>query len=88
MGLPVKVPVVKEATALGAAILAGYGVGIYESIPGAAQRVVRIEKTFEPNMENHKVYMEEYEVWCKVYAAQLELSSQGLTNFMWKAPGV
>ena len=30
LGLPVKVPVVKEATALGAAILAGYGVGIYK----------------------------------------------------------
>ena len=88
MGLPVKVPVVKEATALGAAILAGYGVGIYKSIPEAAERVVRIEKTFEPNMENHKVYMEEYEVWRKVYAAQLELSNQGLTNYMWKAPGV
>ena len=88
MGLPVKVPVVKEATALGAAILAGYGVRIYKSIPETAQRIARIEKNYEPNMENHKVYMEEYEVWRKVYAAQLELSNQGLTNYMWKAPGV
>lgn len=29
LGLPVKVPVVKEATALGAAILAGYGVACF-----------------------------------------------------------
>ena len=32
LGLPVKVPVVKEATALGAAILAGYGVGVFTDI--------------------------------------------------------
>ncbi|MCE1667409.1 autoinducer-2 kinase, partial [Enterobacter hormaechei] len=31
-GLPVRVPVVKEATALGCAIAAGVGVGLYDSL--------------------------------------------------------
>lgn len=88
MGLPVKVPVVKEATALGAAILAGYGVGIYKDIAETAHRVVHIERTFEPDMENHKIYLDLYEKWSKVYKAQLELCNQGLTTNMWKAPGV
>jgi len=88
LGLSVKVPVVKEATALGAAILAGYGAGIYPSIEEGAQRCVRIERTFSPDMENHKVYEQMYPVWRKVYAAQLELVQQGLTRPLWSAPGV
>jgi len=88
LGLPVKVPVVKEATALGAAILAGYGVGIYSDISEAAKKCVKWDKTFEPNMENHKVYEEMYPQWRKVYAAQLELCDKHLTKNMWIAPGL
>ena len=38
LNMPVRVPVVKEATALGAAILAGYGVGTYPSIAEGAAK--------------------------------------------------
>lgn len=88
LGLPVKVPVVKEATALGAAILAGYGVGIYGDISTAARSLVRWDKTYEPNMENHAVYKSMFPVWRKVYAAQLALCDQKLTKNMWIAPGL
>ena len=88
LGMPVKVPVVREATALGAAILAGYGVGIYESIEEGARRTVRWDRTFEPDMENHSVYEELYPVWREVYAAQLDLVNEGLTRAMWTAPGL
>ena len=79
---------VKEATALGAAILAGYGVGIYESIEEGAEKTVKWDRTFEPDMVNHKVYEELYRVWRKVYAAQLDLVNEGLTRSMWTAPGL
>ncbi|MEG0943119.1 MAG: autoinducer-2 kinase [Angelakisella sp.] len=88
LGLPIKVPVVKEATALGAAILAGYGVGIYNSIPEAAARVVKWDRTYLPNMENHKVYTEMYSKWREVYGAQLTLSDKKITRNMWIAPGL
>lgn len=88
LGLPVRVPVVKEATGLGAAILAGFGAGIYDDIAKAAKDLVRIDKTYEPNMENHSLYKKLYETWRKVYAAQLELCNQKLTNNMWIAPGL
>lgn len=88
LGMPVKVPVVKEATALGAAILAGYGVGLYSSIEEGAKRTVKWDRRFTPNMENHKVYCEMYDTWRKVYAAQLELVNEGLTKPMWIAPGL
>ena len=88
LGLPVKVPVVKEATALGAAILAGYGVGVYSDISEASRRLVKWDKVFTPNMENHKVYEEMYATWRKVYDAQLSLSDEGTTRYMWVAPGL
>ncbi len=87
-GLPVKVPVVKEATALGAAILAGVGVGIFPDAAAGAEKCVRFEKTYVPDEDDHRVYEEMYPVWRKVYAAQLALADEGLTRHMWKAPGV
>lgn len=88
LNLPVKVPAVKEATALGAAILAGYGVGIYEDIAASAEKLVKIDRVYIPNPKNHKVYCEMYEPWRKVYAAQLALCDQKLTRNMWIAPGL
>ncbi len=88
LGLPVKVPTVKEATALGAAIMAGYGVGIYPDISDAAKRLVKWDKVYQPNMKNHALYEELYKSWRQVYAAQLELCDRKLTRNMWAAPGV
>ncbi len=88
LGLKVHVPVVKEATGLGAAILAGCGAGIYPGIAQAAAELVRLDRTYEPDMENHAVYEKLYEPWRKVYAAQLELCNQKLTKNMWIAPGL
>jgi len=88
LALPVKVPVVKEATALGAAILAGYGVGIYDDIFKTARSLVKWDKTYEPNMENHAIYEEMFVKWREVYAAQLELCNRKLTKNMWIAPGL
>ncbi len=87
-GKPVKVPVVKEATALGAAVLAGYGVGIYPSIAEGAQRVVKWDTTYTPNPDNAEVYEQLYQSWKKVYKAQFELSEAGTTKSMWRAPGL
>lgn len=88
LGMNVKVPVVKEATALGAAILAGYGIGIYSDMVEGAEKCVRFDKVYEPNMENHRVYCEMYPIWKKVYDTQLDLVNRKLTDPMWAAPGL
>ena len=54
----------------------------------AADAMVKIEATLEPDMENHKTYMEMYKTWRKIYDAELGLSDAGVTNYMWAAPGV
>ena len=88
LGIPVKVPKVKEATALGAAIIAGYGVGIYSDISEAAEKLVKIDKTFTPSAENHKVYLKMYEAWRRFYKENLKIADAGLTKHMWAAPGL
>lgn len=88
LGIPVKVPAVKEATALGAALIAGYGVGIYDNISETAKKLVKIDHVYEPNMENHKIYNEMYTEWRKLYKAQLDITNSGITKPMWAAPGV
>ncbi|RWS44938.1 autoinducer-2 kinase [Bacillus mycoides] len=87
LGIPVKVPVVKEAAALGTAIAAGVGAGIFESMEETAKRFVQWEKTFKPNTENHELYKGFYETWKTVYASQLSLADKGFTSHMWIAPG-
>lgn len=88
LGCKVIIPKVKEATALGTAICAGVGAGVYESIPEAAVKFAKVERVIEPNMENHKKYLEIYDKWRKVYASQLKNADEGLTRHMWKAPGL
>lgn len=87
-GCKVKIPRVTEATALGAAMAAGVGAGIYTSIPHAAKELVVWEKEFMPSMENFAKYQEIKQTWQKVYENQLALVDKGLTNSMWKAPGL
>ncbi|RJR13817.1 autoinducer-2 kinase [Candidatus Parcubacteria bacterium] len=88
LGVPVKVPVIKEAAALGTALYAAIGAGIYSSIKDAVDQVVVWESTFQPRMANHQEYAKIYENWRRVYEAQLYLADRGLTTHMWKAPGL
>jgi autoinducer 2 (AI-2) kinase len=88
LGIPVEVPVVKEATALGAAIMAGKGIGLYRDIKEAASKLVKTEKTFTPNRENIEVYRQAFEKWKAAYETQLKLSDEKVTRYMWSAPGL
>lgn len=87
-GLEVKVPVVKEATALGVAMAAGIGAGEYNGFDEAGKNIVKMERTYEPNLLNHAQYSEIKEKWLKVYSKQMELVKEGILEPMWKAPGV
>lgn len=87
-GCKIKIPKVTEATALGAAMSAGVGVGIYKNLQLAAKQLVIWDKEYIPNLENKKIYDEIKIKWQEVYKKQLELVDQGLTTSMWKAPGL
>ncbi len=87
-GFKIRVPKVTEATALGAAMAAGVGAGIYESMVYAAEHLVTWDKEYLPNSENFSKYTDIKEQWQEVYENQLSLVDRGLTQSMWKAPGV
>ena len=87
-GYRVKIPKVTEATALGAAMAAGVGCGVYKSLESAAEELVVWDKTYEPNMENKKVYDVLKVKWTKAYEVQLKLVDDNLTKSMWSAPGL
>jgi len=88
LNIPVRVPVIKEATSLGAAILAGAGAGVYENVDTACAKLVKTEEEYQPNNSNVGVYNELYDKWRGVYKAQLALADNNVTEHMWKAPGV
>ena len=87
-GCKIKIPKVTEATALGAAMAAGVGVGIYSSLSSAAKELVVWDKVYEPNMANKKIYDEIKLRWQSAYEAQLKLVDDSITTSMWKAPGL
>ena len=88
LGVPVKVPKIKEAAALGTALYAGVGAGIFDNISDVVRKVVKFEKKYEPNMEHHQLYQELYKTWRSVYVEQLKLADRNITEHMWKAPGL
>ncbi|WP_156286182.1 autoinducer-2 kinase [Oceanivirga salmonicida] len=88
LNVTVKVPVIKEATALGAAFCAGLSINLHSSLNDFVSNYVKFEKTFLPNEENHKKYLEIYSKYQEILNSQLNLSKQKVLEFMWKAPGV
>ena len=87
LGLPVTVPRVKESTALGAAIFAGIGAGMYPDVATAAKQVVSHERTIEPDAATHERYVKLYADWRRLYDAQLALVDEGLVTPLWRAAG-
>lgn len=71
LGRPVRVSEIPEATALGAAICAGTGAGLFANLAEGAARLARIG-TVEPNGEATRTYEALYAEWQEVRAAQAE----------------
>lgn len=57
----------KESASLGAAILAGVGAGIFESVKLACEKHIKKGKKIIPSGENHKICNEYYEIYRELY---------------------
>lgn len=66
---PVKTTVNSEGPALGVALLAAVGAGIYSSVPEACRAVIKADKVQEPVEENTRQYEKVYEMYRKLYPA-------------------
>jgi xylulokinase len=67
LGRPIEVPEVQEATPLGAAILAGIGLGLYRDEADACQRVYRPGRTYEPDAGLAGHYADWFAIYRELY---------------------
>src|SRR5262249_56687314 len=74
LGVPVRVPAVRESTALGAAVCAGVGAGLYGSLTDVS-RLVRFERRHEPDAHAAAGYDERYTQWHRAYDRMLQHSA-------------
>jgi xylulokinase len=68
-GRVIEAPKIEEATALGAAMLAGTGVGLYKDLDEAVSRVQKPGEIFEPDLKLTSVYQEYFEIYKEIYPA-------------------
>jgi xylulokinase len=67
LGRPLVRPKITEASALGAAILAGVGSGVYGSVEQAVDALVKIDRIFEPDARQHRLYNEAFAQYGLLY---------------------
>jgi xylulokinase len=63
LGRPFVRPKVTEAGALGAAIMAGVGAGVFPSYAAGVEAMVRLERTFEPDPRRQEQYESRFAIY-------------------------
>lgn len=66
-GKPMIVPASDTATTLGAALLAGVGVGFYKDYDEAVLLTVKETRRHEPDPENKVIYDQTYQTYLELY---------------------
>ncbi len=66
-GKRIEVPSSDTATALGAALLSGVGVGVYSDFEEAVGETIRIGRQYFPDRENMQIYEEGYRIYRNLY---------------------
>lgn len=66
---PVKTLASKEGPALGVALLASVGAGIYSSVSEACKQIIEVNKIQEPNAQNVGEYEKYYQLYREIYPA-------------------
>ncbi|NLT12854.1 MAG: carbohydrate kinase [Clostridiales bacterium] len=69
LGMSVEVSEAEELGALGAAMAAGVGVGIFSDFEDAGNRFARIRQTYTPSLERHAYYTRKYAMYCRLIDA-------------------
>ena len=80
-GRTIEVPAVEEASPLGAAMLAGVGVGLYDDVDQACRRVYRPGPTFQPDPVRANDYQRWFKIYQDLYPAVAPISHQLFGEF-------
>jgi xylulokinase len=76
VGYPIHTLQAEEGPAFGVALLAGVGVGIWNSVPEACEATVRLASHTEPNRHHQAVYARAYALYRELYPALRPLFEQ------------
>ncbi len=75
-GKIIEVPVSDNATTLGVALLAGYGIGIYKDISKTIKGIIKSKASYFPSLDNHKIYSRYFKQYLEIYERLKELMSK------------
>ena len=81
IGRPIETPRIEEATPLGAALLAGIGVGLYRDAEDACQHVYREGETYLPDPQRTARYTDWFELYRQLYPATATLNHRIFKEF-------
>jgi xylulokinase len=80
-GIPVITSEIDEATALGAAMLAGVGCGLFHDLDEAVTRVQKPGKRYDPNNKLRSKYTELFEIYRDIYPALEKVNARIYNRF-------
>ncbi|HHY46760.1 MAG TPA: hypothetical protein GX506_05600 [Firmicutes bacterium] len=80
LGIPIEVPEVTESTALGAALLAGIGAGLYRDEMDAVKKTSRISARFAPEETLKQVYQDQYAAFSAIAEALYRIDKERTTT--------
>lgn len=87
-GREIEIPVIKETTALGCAMLAAAGAGLFTSIDDAVEAMASpIERRVSPNLETSETYKNLQTRWAEVTSGTRELADAGQLEPIWRPAG-
>jgi len=69
LGRSIKSLNVSEAAGLGAALLAGYGTGLYPTLATATEELIAVKETFQPRPEQVEKYRKKLATYERIYPA-------------------
>jgi xylulokinase len=73
--IPVSIPVVREAGALGCAVLCTAASGVYGTVEEAARAMSRVQETIEPDRRHRSFYDEKFDLYRRLHGHVQEESS-------------
>jgi autoinducer 2 (AI-2) kinase len=87
LGVTVRVPIVRESTSLGAALLAAAATGLIDDPVTAAAEIARFEAPIRADPARSRAYDALYRNWRALYDASLEAAEAGISRALWRAAG-
>ena len=80
-GKTIEVPDLEEATTLGAALLAGIGLGLYEDEQDAFEQTYKKGRIYEPDVGRQKAYEDYFRIFKKLYPSLKEVNHDIFNRF-------